>query len=53
MKEILQVGSFDEDDLYAALEELEQRQASIEAALAPKVSVSASPANQERARSTS
>jgi len=44
VKEILQVGSFDEDDLYAALEELEQRQASIEAALAPKVSVSASPA---------
>ena len=28
--------SFDEDDLYAALEDLEQRQASIEAALAPK-----------------
>ena len=37
VKEILQVGSFDEDDLYAALENLEQRQASIEAALAPKV----------------
>ena len=36
VKEILQVGSFDEDDLYAALENLEQRQASIEAALAPK-----------------
>ena len=36
VKEILQVGSFDEDDLYAALEQLEQRQASIEAALAPK-----------------
>jgi transposase len=36
VKEILQVGSFDEDDLYAALEDLEQRQASIEAALAPK-----------------
>jgi transposase len=36
VKEILQVGSFDEDDLYAALEELEQRQANIEAALAPK-----------------
>jgi Transposase DDE domain len=36
VKEILQVGAFDEDDLYAALEDLEQRQASIEAALAPK-----------------
>ena len=36
VKEILQVGSFDEDDLYAALEDLEQRQESIEAALAPK-----------------
>lgn len=36
VKEILQVGSFDEDDLYAALEDLEQRQVSIEAALAPK-----------------
>ena len=36
VKEILEVGSFDEDDLYAALEELEERQASIEAALAPK-----------------
>jgi len=36
VKEILQVGSFDEDDLYAALEDLEQRQASLEAALAPK-----------------
>ena len=36
VKEILQVGSFDEDDLYAALEDLQQRQASIEAALAPK-----------------
>jgi len=36
VKEILQVGSFDEDDLYAALEELERRQASIEEALAPK-----------------
>lgn len=36
VKEILQVGSFDEDDLYAALEELEQHQVSIEAALAPK-----------------
>jgi transposase len=36
VKEILQVGSFDEDDLYAALEELEERQVSIETALAPK-----------------
>lgn len=36
VKEILQVNSFDEDDLYAALEDLEQRQASIEADLAPK-----------------
>jgi transposase len=35
-KEILQVSSFDEDDLYEALEELESRQASIEGALAPK-----------------
>jgi transposase len=38
VKEILQVGSFDEEDLYAALEELAQRQASIEAVLAPKAS---------------
>jgi transposase len=36
VKEILQVGSFDEDDLYAALADLQQRQESIEAALAPK-----------------
>jgi transposase len=36
VKEILQVGSFDEDDLYAALEDLQERQESIEAALAPK-----------------
>ena len=36
VKEILQLGSFDEDDLYAALEDLESRQVSIEAALAPK-----------------
>jgi transposase len=36
VKEILQVGSFDEDDLYRVLEELESHQASIEAALAPK-----------------
>jgi hypothetical protein len=37
VKEILQVGSFDEDDLCRALEDLEGRQASIETALAPKV----------------
>jgi len=37
VEEILPVGSFDEDDLYAALEELEGRQTSIETALAPKV----------------
>ena len=36
VKEILQVGRFDEDDLYAALDDLEKRQAVIEAALAPK-----------------
>ena len=36
VKEILQVGGFDEDDLYAALEDLEARQESIEVALAPK-----------------
>jgi len=36
VREILQVGSFDEDDLYAALDDLAQRQASIEGALAPK-----------------
>jgi len=36
VKEILQVGSFDEDDLYATLDDLAQRQASIEVALAPK-----------------
>ena len=39
VKEILQVGGFDEDDLYAALEDLAARQASIEAALAPKPAV--------------
>jgi transposase len=39
VKEILQVGSFDEDDLYAALEQLEQRQATIETVLAPKAAV--------------
>lgn len=37
VKEVLQVGSFDEDDLYAALEDLEARQANIEAALAAQV----------------
>jgi len=36
VREILQVGRFDEEDLYTALEDLEARQASIEAALAPK-----------------
>jgi len=36
VREILQVGRFDEDDLYTALEDLEARQASIEAVLAPK-----------------
>jgi hypothetical protein len=39
VKEILAVGGFDEDDLYAALEDLAARQASIEAALAPKPAV--------------
>jgi transposase len=37
VKEILRVGRFDEDDLYATLEDLAQRQATIEAALAPKL----------------
>jgi hypothetical protein len=36
VKEILQVGRFDEDDLYAALEDLALRQVRIETALAPK-----------------
>lgn len=36
VKAILQVGHFDEDDLYAALEDMAKRQAAIEAALAPK-----------------
>ena len=36
VKAILQVGHFDEDDLYAALEDMAKRQAMIEAALAPK-----------------
>jgi hypothetical protein len=40
VREILQVGRFDEDDLYTALEDLEARQASIEAALAPKAATS-------------
>ena len=39
-KEILRVGGFDEDDLYAALEDLATRQTMIEAALAPKPAVS-------------
>ena len=39
VKEILQVGGFDEDDLYAALEDLAARQASIEAALALQAAV--------------
>lgn len=39
-KEILRVGGFDEDDLYAALEDLATRQTKIEAALAPKPAVS-------------
>ena len=44
VKEILQVGSFDEDDLYAALEDLEQRQESIETALAPKAAAASAKA---------
>jgi len=36
VREILGVGGFDEDDLYGALEDLQERQTSIEAALAPK-----------------
>jgi len=36
VREILQLSSFDEDDLYAALEELESRQAEIEGALTPR-----------------
>lgn len=36
VREMLQVGRFDEEDLYRALEDLAARQASIEAALAPK-----------------
>jgi transposase len=40
VREILQVGRFDEEDLYTALEELEARQASIETALAAKAAAS-------------
>ena len=40
VREVLQVGRFDEDDLYTALEDLEARQASIEAALAAKAAAS-------------
>jgi len=36
VREVLQVGAFDEDDLYAALEYLAAHQREIEAALAPK-----------------
>ena len=36
VREVLQVGRFDEDDLYTALEDLAARPACIEAALAPK-----------------
>jgi hypothetical protein len=36
VREILQVGAFDEDDLYAALEYLAAHQRAIETALAPK-----------------
>ena len=36
VREVLQVGQFDEDDLYAALEYLDQTQSRIEMALAPK-----------------
>jgi hypothetical protein len=36
VREVLGVGAFDEEDLYAALEYLEEHQAQIEAALAPK-----------------
>jgi transposase len=37
VREILQVGKFDEDDLYDALEYLDENQSRIEAALAPKL----------------
>jgi hypothetical protein len=36
VREVLEVGSFDEDDLYLALEYLEDHQSQIEAALSPK-----------------
>jgi hypothetical protein len=36
MRPVLEVGGFDEDDLYAALDELAARQPAIEEALAPK-----------------
>ena len=36
VREVLEVGGFDEDDLYGALEYLEEHQSQIEAALAPK-----------------
>lgn len=36
VQEILRVGRFDEEDLYAALEALAERQASLERALAPR-----------------
>jgi len=36
VREVLQVGAFDEDDLYAALEDLTAHQREIETALAPK-----------------
>src|ERR1019366_2863771 len=36
VREVLQVGAFDEDDLYAALEYLAEHQREIETALAPK-----------------
>jgi hypothetical protein len=36
VREALEVGSFDEEDLYLALEYLEEHQSQIEAALAPK-----------------
>jgi transposase len=40
VKELLRVGSFDEDDLYATLDDLAERQADIEVALAPKAAAS-------------
>ena len=36
VREVLEVGSFDEEDLYRALEYLEEHQSQIEAALAPR-----------------